>query len=135
MNVEAVGTLVRRKSRYGWVILVLTILGFYLIYVQSLFLSLGIYNDGGQSGPDYDINQPDNQPPVSVTASPGFISLSSEILDNGDTVQIISHSSVSVDVVVKAKDGRDLSTYFGLMPGESLYFEYEEPCAVTAVAS
>jgi len=81
-----------------------------------------------------DIDETNSQPAVSVTASPGLIGISHEVLDNGNTVQVFSHSSVPVDAVVKAKDGRDLFTYFGLMPGESFYFKNDKPCTITAVA-
>lgn len=123
----------REKVRYGWVKWQKTRLGFFLLCVVTLFLCLGIIYGGWHGEFDLDINKPNNQPTASV--SPGYISLSHKILDNGNTVQVVSHSSVSLDVLVEAKDGRDLFTYFGLMPDESFYFEYEEPCTIIGTAS
>jgi hypothetical protein len=71
---------------------------------------------------------------VSITASPGFLSISPQILD-GDTLEVISNSSGPVDIVVNAEDGHALSAYSGLMPGEPCYLEYQEPCTVNASAS
>lgn len=130
MSGDAVG---RVAVPYGWVEWVETRLGFFLLFVLTLFLCLAISNGEWHGEFHLDIDRPNNQP--TVTASPGFISLSDEILDNSNTIQALSHSSVSVDAVVKAKDGRDLFTYFGLLPSESFYFEYEEPCTITVVAS
>lgn len=75
-----------------------------------------------------------NEPGVTVTAS-GFLSITPEILEDGDTLKVVSHSSGPVDVVVTAEDGRDLSTYFGLLPGETFGFECGGPCTVVASAS
>ena len=121
----------REERRCGYAEWVL-VWGLVLIFVWTLFQA-GIINIEWYGKSDRDIDEPNNQP--SVTASPGYISISPEILDDTNTVQVSSHSSVSVDAIVKAKDGRDLFTYFGLMPGETFYFEYEEPCTITAVAS
>lgn len=131
----SVGAVVRRRTRYGLEEWIKTNLGFYLRFAMTFFLCLGIIIVGRNYNFDPNIFKLNNQPPVSVTASPGYISLSAEILDNSNTVQVVSHSTVPVDAVVKAKDERDLFTYFRLMPGKSFYFEYEEPCTVIAAAS
>jgi hypothetical protein len=75
-----------------------------------------------------------NETNVTINAS-GFLSVSPEILDNGDTVRIINHSSGPVDAVGKTGDGRDLLVYRGLMPGENFYFECGEPCTIIVSAS
>jgi len=82
---------------------------------------------------DFDLESR-NEPVVTVTAS-GFLSITPEFLDDGDTLKVISHSSAPVDVVVTAEDGRDLSTYFGLLPSETFCFECEGLCTVVASAS
>jgi len=81
-----------------------------------------------------DIDETNSQPAVSVTADSAFVGISHEVLDNSNMVEVVSHSSVSVDAVVKAEDGRDLFTYSNLMPGESFYFEYDEPCTIAVTA-
>jgi hypothetical protein len=71
---------------------------------------------------------------VNITVNSGIVSISPEILADG-TLQVTSNSSVPVDLVVETEDGRDISTYSGLLPGESACLEYVEPCTVIASAS
>ncbi len=88
---------------------------------------------------DFDINDIlddiTNEPKVTVTASPGFLSIYPEVLDNSNMVRVISYSSFPVDAVVKTEDGRDLLLYYGLEPLESFYFQSEDSCTITATTS
>ena len=83
---------------------------------------------------DFHSPESSNETTVNITSS-GFLSISSDILDDGNTVQVTSLSSDPVDVVVKDKDGRDIFTYSGLMPGENFNFKRAEHCTVIASAS
>ena len=131
----SVGAVVRRRTRYGLEEWIKTNIGFYLRFAMTFFLCLGIIIVGRNYNFDPNIFKPNNQPPVSVTASPGFISISAEKLDDSNDIQVVSHSTIPVNMIIHDKDGSVLFTYFGLMPSESFYFEYEEPCTVIAAAS
>lgn len=116
----------------GWVEWIKPYLGwFFLISILTSLLCGAMQWDWHR---DFDLDDSSNEPNVTITAS-GFLSVSHEILDNGNTVQVVSHSEVPIDAVVKAGDGRDLFAYLGLMPGESFCFEYQEPCEVVVSAS
>jgi len=123
----------RVKVQYGWIEWVKTPRGFLLLLVVTLFLCLAMGNGKWHGEFHLDIDRSNNEPTVAVTVSPGLIALSAESLDNGTTVQAVSHSSVPIDAIVKARDMCD--TYWGLMPGEFFNFKSEEPCTITAVAS
>ncbi len=123
----------RVEVRYGLVEWVKTPLGFFLLFVLTFFLCLGISNGNWHGEFHLDVDKPNNEP--TVTVSPSFVSISADILDNSNTVLVVSNSSVPVDAEVITNDGRYLFTYSGLMPGCSFYFEYEEPCTITAVVS
>jgi len=70
-----------------------------------------------------------------VTATGGYISISTETLDNTNKRLFISNSSVPVDAAFEAEDGRALFTVRDLLPGSSFCFESEEPLTITASAS
>jgi len=127
----------REEVSYGWVWVVKT-LGIVLLILMTLFVCQG--KSDGEWQIDFhpekpNSEKPNSEPAVTVTASGGYISISRQILDNSNTVQVVSTSSVPVDIVVRGEDGRELLTYFGLMPGEPFCFEYEQPCTIVAAAS
>lgn len=123
-------TAVRRVGvKYGWFELVV-VGGICLMLLWTYFQCVPKKWDW-----DFHLHDWDNGTNVTVTASPGFLSLYPEILGDDDAVQVTSNSSVPVDVTVKAGDGRDLFTCVGLMPGEYFTFEYLMPCTVVASAS
>jgi hypothetical protein len=122
----------RERFPRGWVEWIKPYLGWFsLIYILTSLLC-GAMNWNWHL--DFHLHESSSEPNVTITAS-GFIGISPEILDNSNTVRIISHSSVPVDAVVKAGDGHDLFAYLGLMPGESFCFECGGSCTVVASAS
>lgn len=125
----------RIPVRYGVIEWVKIDRNFILLLLVTFFLCLGIYNGGGDGhwhGNTTELR--DNQPTV-ATVSGGFVGISHKVLDNSNTVKVVKQSTVPMDVEVKVKDGRDLFTYRGLKPGESINFKYAEPCTVTGSAS
>jgi len=101
-----------------------------LIFVITLLLCQAIY-----IGRDSDFNhdEPDNE--VTVTATLGYISISTDTIDNINKHLIASNSSVPVDLTFQAEDGRVLSTILNVLPSSSFCFESEEPLTITASSS
>lgn len=120
------GTVEVRYGRIEWLI----INGLCLLFVITFFLCLANYVERDS---DFNRDKPNNEP--TVTATPGYISVSTETIDNTNKHLVISNSSISVDATVQAKDGRVLFTSWGLLPGSSFCFKSEEPLTITASAS
>jgi hypothetical protein len=82
---------------------------------------------------DFNHDEPDNE--VTVTATLGYISISTDTIDNINKHLIASNSSVPVDLTFQAEDGRVLSTILNVLPSSSFCFESEEPLTITASSS
>jgi hypothetical protein len=106
-----------------------------LLFLITFFLCRG---NNGNWDVDSHFDEFNNQPinkPVTITVSSGVIAAHIYNLDNSNWHQVISDSTVSVGAEVKVQGGSILFTYENLPPGDSFWFETEEPCVVTIVAS
>jgi len=113
-------------GRYTW----LKVCGLVLIFVTTFLLCRAVYI--GQ-GSDFDYDETSNE--VTVTATPDYISISTDTIDNINKHLVTSNSSVPVDLTFQAEDGRVLSTILNVLPSSSFYFEWEEPLTITASSS
>ena len=117
---------------YGWIKL-LKVDGLCLIFYITFLSCLAIYLKWDNNSYRDDGDEPDNE--VTVTATLGYISISTDTIDNINKHLVTSNSSVPVDLIFQAEDDRVLSTILNVLPSSSFYFESEEPLTITAVAS
>lgn len=118
------------KVRYGWIEWVKIDRAICLLFVITLFLCLSLYV---KLHSDFDLDEPNNEPTVNATA--GYISISTETLDNTNKHLVVSNSSIPMDAAFEAEDGSTLFTIWDLLPGSSFCFESEEPLTIIASAS
>lgn len=111
----------------------LKVRGLYLFVFIALLLCQAVYIEWDNDFKRFDRAEPDNE--VTVTATPGYISISTDTIDNINEHLVASNSSVPVNLTFQAEDGRILSTILNVLPSSSLCFESEEPLTITASAS
>jgi hypothetical protein len=119
--------IVKKRVPYGWILKV----GILLFVFTAIQCSANYWKI------DIDFHEEDinREQGVTLTVSPGFISARTSTALNNDWHQIISDSTVPIDAEVKAENGNSIFIYDTLLPGDSFYFQSQEPCVVTIVAS
>lgn len=123
------GAIEDSHGRIRW----LRVCGLCLIFYITFLSCLAIYLKWDNNSYRDDGDEPDNE--VTVTATPGYISISTDTIDNINKHLVTSNSSVPVDLTFQAEDGRVLSTILNVLPSSSFYFESEEPLTITASSS
>lgn len=108
----------------------LKVRGLYLFVFIALLLCLAIYLEWDN---DSYRDEPDNE--LTVTATSGYISISTDTIDNINKHLVASNSSVPVDLTFQAEDDRVPFTILNVLPSRSFCFESEEPLTITASAS
>jgi hypothetical protein len=118
----------------GWVIIV-KYGKLLLVFLIVVVLCLALYLPKSEN-PDENLESK-VIPEVTVTADEGFLSVTPQFLDNGE-LQVTSTSSMPVNVVIETKEGNQLLSVIGLLPGDSFSYTPLEPlppCTVTASSS
>jgi len=108
-----------------------------LLYLATFFLCAALIWPGHTDiNTDNSQNERNNEPEVTVTVSPDYIAVSSpEFLDDSNIAKVINYSTVPVDAVIKAEDGRDLFLFSGVQVNAPFYFRATESCTITVSAS
>jgi hypothetical protein len=122
------------KLRYGWAE-IMKCGELFLIFIMTFLLCLGIIN--GDVHKHFHFEESNNEPTViepTVTASPGFISVSPQILED-DELLVTSNSSIPVDITVETEEGYYPLTILGLQPGGSFSYKPITFGTITAAAT
>jgi hypothetical protein len=131
------GTIEERivQRPYGWVILRIYA-GIILVYVFTLLLCSGLQGELDADLHVHDFDKAERfEQGVSVVVTPGYISARTLSSENSSRHQVISDSSIPVDVVAWTEDGDIIFTFDNLRPGGSISFVPQEPCTVSFSAS